>query len=105
MSDAMDFDESLDAGVPCGTIYTTKLEVSEPPPPNTFAMEQDVVNHPNHYTMGKIEVIDFITDQSMDYLEGKIVKYISRYKYKNGLEDLKKARWYINKLIEQHEGK
>jgi len=60
----------------------------------------DNVNHPKHYTQGKIEVIDFILDQKMPYLESNILKYICRHRYKNGLEDLKKAQWYINKLIE-----
>ena len=57
---------------------------------------------PSHYKQGFIEVIDFILDQSMDYLEGNVVKYVSRYKYKNGLEDLQKAKWYIEKLIEEN---
>lgn len=61
---------------------------------------EDLVNSPSHYTQGKIEVIDFITDQRMSYMQGNVVKYISRYKYKNGLEDLRKAEWYIRKLIE-----
>jgi F0F1-type ATP synthase delta subunit len=60
----------------------------------------DNVNHPKHYTQGKIEVIDFILDQKMPYLESNVLKYICRHRYKNGLEDLKKAQWYINKLIE-----
>jgi len=55
--------------------------------------------NPQHYKQGKIEVIDFILDQKMNYLEGNIIKYVSRYKYKNGIEDLKKALWYLNKLI------
>jgi hypothetical protein len=59
----------------------------------------DNVNKPNHYTQGSIEVIDYIMDQKFDYLEGNIIKYISRYKFKNGLEDLKKARVYLDKLI------
>ena len=63
----------------------------------------DNVNHPKRYTQGKIEVIDFILDQKMGYLESNILKYICRYKYKNGLEDLKKAQWYINKLIQETE--
>ncbi len=58
-----------------------------------------MVDHPDHYNKGKIEVIDFILDQKMNYLEGNITKYIARYKYKNGLEDLKKAQWYLDKLI------
>jgi len=59
--------------------------------------------NPNHYKQGKIEVIDFILDQKLGYLESNILKYICRYKLKNGLEDLKKAQWYLNKLIEQQD--
>jgi len=60
--------------------------------------------NPNHYKQGEIEVIDFILDQDFSYLEGNIIKYVSRYKYKNGLEDLKKAQWYLNKLVEETSG-
>jgi len=59
----------------------------------------DKINPP-HYQQGQIEVIDYILDQGFDYLEGNIIKYVSRYKYKNGVEDLNKALWYLNKLIE-----
>ena len=59
------------------------------------------VNHPKHYMMGHIEPIDFINSQDMDYLEGNIIKYISRYKFKNGIEDLHKAKFYLNMLIEK----
>ena len=59
------------------------------------------VNHPKHYTNGDIEPIDYINGNKMDYLEGNIIKYISRYKYKNGVEDLEKARFYLNMLIER----
>jgi len=59
----------------------------------------DKVNHPLHYTQGNIETVDYIIDQDMGYIEGNIVKYITRYKIKNGLEDLKKAQWYLDKLI------
>jgi hypothetical protein len=58
----------------------------------------DAIN-PNHYKQGNIEVIDFILDQKMNYVEGNVIKYVSRYKFKNGLEDLKKAQWYLNKLM------
>ena len=61
----------------------------------------DIVNHPKHYTNGKIEPIDFINGNDMDYLEGNIIKYISRYKFKNGIEDLRKARFYLDMLIER----
>lgn len=67
----------------------------------------DNVNHPNHY-LGKVEVIDYIEDklsleQFEGYLAGNVIKYMSRYQKKNGLEDLKKGRWYLNKLIEVKE--
>lgn len=60
--------------------------------------EADAIN-PNHYKQGNIEVIDYILDQEFTYIEGNIIKYVSRYKKKNGLEDLKKAQWYLNKLM------
>lgn len=60
----------------------------------------DNVNHPPHYNLGKIECIDFIINQNFDFFRGNIIKYLSRYRHKNGVEDLKKARWYLNKLIE-----
>ena len=55
---------------------------------------------PQHYQQGNIQVLDFITDQKFSYLEGNIVKYICRYKTKNGLEDLEKAEYYLSELIE-----
>lgn len=66
---------------------------------------RDNINHPVHYTRGKIEVLDFILDQKMGYLEGNIVKYICRYPYKGGVEDLRKAGFYLDKLISQKENK
>ena len=56
---------------------------------------------PQHYQQGNIQVLDFITDQKFTYLEGNIVKYICRYKAKNGLEDLEKAQYYLNALINE----
>jgi hypothetical protein len=64
-------------------------------------VDEDNIN-PNHYKQGNIEVIDFILDQDMDYLTASM-KYICRWRFKNGIEDLKKARWFLDKLIE-HEG-
>ena len=63
----------------------------------------DNVTKPKHYTQGKIEVMDFIVDQKMNFLEGNIIKYVSRYKFKNGLEDLKKAAFYLDRLIKEAE--
>jgi len=61
------------------------------------------VNHPDHYNKGKIEVIDFIIDQNLDFCLGNVVKYISRAGSKDPsteLQDLKKAAWYLNRKIE-----
>jgi len=58
------------------------------------------VNHPSHYNQGKYEVIDVIQDWGLDFTEGNVVKYLARSKYKeNRIEDLKKARWYLDYLI------
>ena len=65
---------------------------------------QDMVNPPAHYNKAGIETIDAIgaaTNEGFKYyLQGNILKYIWRYEYKNGVEDLEKAQWYLNKLIE-----
>ena len=60
------------------------------------------VKHPNHYNKGKIEVWDFIADQGLDFFEGNIVKYICRWRTKNGTEDLLKVKQYIDKYIEEN---
>lgn len=54
----------------------------------------------DHYVKQQIQPWDFIALNGMGYLEGCVVKYVSRYKDKNGLEDLYKARHYLDKLIE-----
>lgn len=80
--------------------------------PETYWIDKnnhDAVNHPSHYCTGGIECIDVIkaTSQGMDGIEafchGNAMKYLFRWKQKNGVEDLKKARWYIDKLIEIQE--
>jgi len=70
----------------------------------------DNVNSPAHYGNGSIECIDYIEDflnpdEFQGYLRGNIAKYLHRWPYKNGTEDLKKAQWYLDKLIETTEGK
>lgn len=62
--------------------------------------KQDNVNKPSHYAQGGIEPIDYILANEMNFLEGNVIKYVTRYKHKNGLEDLKKAEFYLKKLIE-----
>jgi hypothetical protein len=56
--------------------------------------------NPRYYNKGKIQVTDFIEDQKLSFIEGNIIKYTCRYKDKSGIQDLRKARWYIDKLIE-----
>lgn len=71
----------------------------------------DVVNHPSHYTQGGIECIDAITAATVGktgieaVAVANVVKYLWRYEEKNGLEDVKKARWYLERLIGELEGK
>lgn len=63
----------------------------------------DNVNNPSHYTAGGIETLDYIKAKIKDYpsyAAGNILKYVSRYEHKNGIEDLKKAQFYLNDLIE-----
>ena len=62
----------------------------------------DIINHPSHYTDGKIEVIEFIEDKNLNYHKGNAIKYICRAGKKDPqkeTEDLQKAIWYINREI------
>jgi hypothetical protein len=68
----------------------------------------DNVNHPSHYGQGNIEAIEYISDfltkeEYQGYLRGNIAKYLHRWPYKNKLEDLKKASWYLDRLIKEME--
>ena len=64
----------------------------------------DVVNHPPHYTFGTIEVIEAIEDWKLGFHLGNVVKYVARSGHKDKeLQDLKKARWYLNRYIERIE--
>lgn len=73
---------------------------------------KDNVNSPAHYTSGKIEVIDFIEDKNLNFHLGNVVKYVARCGHKESvgksmdskaLEDLKKARWYLDREISSRE--
>lgn len=71
----------------------------------------DNVNNPTHYTQGEIECIDCIKAAIINktgikaFCVGNAIKYLFRYENKNGLEDVKKAQWYINRLIQELEEK
>lgn len=70
----------------------------------------DMVNHPSHYTQGGIECIDAIKAATVGktgieaVCVANVVKYLWRYEEKNGLEDVKKARWYLERLISELNG-
>tara|TARA_Y100000389_G_C17011368_1_gene294322 strand:- start:30 stop:236 length:207 start_codon:yes stop_codon:yes gene_type:complete len=57
------------------------------------------VTHPNHYNQG-IEMWEYASSHNLDFFEGNVVKYVTRWRHKNGLEDLLKAKQYLDKLIE-----
>lgn len=90
--------------------YSFKIDAPAPIP--TFKAGSpvtDAVNHPAHYTQGKYEVIDVIEDATK-HLSGikavclaNILKYVLRFQYKNGLQDLQKAKWYLEKLMKEVE--
>lgn len=77
-----------------------KLNITE----DAFDPPKDDVSRPAHYTMGNIEVFDFIKAWDLSFAEGNVVKYVVRAPYKGShLKDLKKARWYLDQLIAQAE--
>ena len=74
-------------------------------------MSEDKVNHPRHYNINwkgeqAIETFDYIRSWKMDYPASNIIKYVTRHPYKGkSLQDLKKARWYLDRLIQEVEAK
>lgn len=66
-------------------------------------MKNDVVNHPKHYTKHPSGVECIVVTEHMNFCIGNAVKYLWRADLKNGLEDLKKARWYIDREIQRRE--
>ena len=76
--------------------------MSKPVPMPPIMSARSAVNHPNHYNIGKIEVIDAIEDWNLHFSLGNAVKYIARADHKGKpIEDLEKARWYIEREIER----
>lgn len=64
----------------------------------------DVIHRPSHYTRFKIEPIRFIVENRLPFMTGNVVKYVCRHDAKNGIEDLKKARRYLDMMIKEAEG-
>lgn len=72
--------------------------------PSDYVVGSDRVNSPPHYTAGGIETIDFIEAKDLNYRLGNVIKYVSRAEKKeNPLEDLKKAKWYLEREISTRE--
>lgn len=67
----------------------------------------DNINKPEHYTYGKFECVDVIHELTQDlagiqaFCLGNTIKYLWRFQHKNGVEDLKKAKWYLDRLIKE----
>lgn len=81
--------------------YNPTLRYDDP----TVKSLRDPVEHPAHYTFGKIEVLDAIEDWGLDYHRGNILKYIVRAGKKGDklIEDLRKARFYLDRYIRLHQ--
>ena len=66
--------------------------------------DKDMVNNPPHYNKYGVECIEAISSATGEgyeyYLQGNIIKYLWRYRYRNGVQDLEKAQWYLSRLIE-----
>ena len=72
-----------------------------------FDIEENKDNKikPSYYHKGKVDTIKFCLENDLDFLQGNIIKYVVRYKEKNGLEDLNKAMEYLDRLIKSEENK
>ena len=74
-----------------------------------FGNKQSNVNHPSHYNKGKIEVIEIMEELPSEYgvktaiCLGNVIKYVFRAPFKNGVEDLRKAKWYLERAIKNYE--
>jgi hypothetical protein len=72
-------------------------------------VEVDRVNSPPHYNNGGMECIEYIQQQLSEhfssYCQGNVIKYLHRWRYKNGVEDLKKAEWYLRAMIRDIENR
>jgi hypothetical protein len=61
----------------------------------------DLIKEPPHYAENKIEPIDYIISNGLNFCEGNVIKYITRWRKKGGVEDLKKAKQYIDFIIQK----
>lgn len=82
-------------------VSSASVSTQSPPPPPT----NDPIHLPQHYARFKIEPIRFIMENKLPFEVGNVVKYVCRHDAKNGIEDLKKARRYLDMMIAKAEGK
>ena len=99
-------DKVGDAAVEAMASITKGISLGILPADDTL---DDTVNHPAHYTQGAVECIEAIkasmtASEFRGYLKGNAMKYLWRYQFKGGVEDLKKASWYLNRLIKEIAG-
>lgn len=86
-------------------MFGNGFTVPKPPAPKKKCV--DAVNHPSHYNAGKIECIEALESATAGLCgieaicTANAIKYLWRWKLKNGVQDLEKAKWYIDKLIEK----
>ena len=67
--------------------------------------KEELIKKPNHYEGFGISPLEYITANELDFIEGNIIKYVSRYQFKGGLNDLLKAQTYLEKLIDRERNK
>ena len=70
-----------------------------------YFMSNEQVEHPSHYNQGKTEMWDYSAQHNLDFFEGNVIKYVTRWRHKNGIQDLKKAKIYLDKYIKIQEDK
>lgn len=98
MTTTSDFNCSK-CGAGMATAYQLNIHQCQP---------KETVNHPDHYTAGGLETIDILKakltpEQYEGFLLGNVIKYTTRYGHKNGVEDIRKALWYLNHLLYEKE--
>lgn len=106
--DCMNCKYNLDGSGICELIEYASIEIELPPIIKAADVAKDAIN-PKHYKTGKYECIDVMIETlGIDFVKGFCIgnafKYLYRFKHKNGVEDVKKAKWYIDKFVELEGG-
>ena len=86
-------------------VFMPKIEAERGREVEEYIVAEDVVNHPSHYESGKFECIEVMLETQgkeavLNFCLCNAFKYLYRHNRKNGLEDIKKSQWYINKYVE-----